>query len=413
MQHQRIGAVLLGAAMCLAAPSASARDQTADMTSWVAAWEAPPIGYEPQIQKALGRPYRNETARQLVRAGVSGKRLRLRLSNDLSDTAVTIGAASIARVDDDGNVVPGSIRPLTFHGVKQVRIPPHAPMLTDAVAMPAKAGEWFAVSIYYPEKAAPPAHAQMLDVVSGDATAAARLSDAKRVRAPGIVSELDISGAAKTRVLVAFGDSITEGAGTDPADAMSWPDQLGRMLAGDSAGKCWSVVNAGISGNRILRDGRGPNALSRFDRDVLSVPGVTHIVLLEGINDIGGVKDDPAKGDPVTAETLINAYRQFIARAHARDVKVIIGTILPYEGAAYGSERGEQVREAVNRWVRTHRDQFDGMIDFDKAMAEPGKPRVMRLAEQIGDHLHPNATGYGRMARAAAPVVTKDRCPAP
>ncbi|MBW4331786.1 SGNH/GDSL hydrolase family protein [Stakelama sp. CBK3Z-3] len=398
--------------MWLGAPPATAQDAPISAPEWIAAWEAPPIGFEPKIQKALGRPYRNETARQMVRASIAGHKLRLRLSNELSDEDITIGAASIARVDGQGNVVPDTLQILTFDGAKAVRIAPHAPMLTDAVSLSAKAGEWFAVSIYYPQSAAPPTHAQMLDVIPGDATMTARPADAKRVRGPGIVSELDVSGTSKTRVLVAFGDSITEGAGTDAADAMSWPDQLGRMLGNDTAAKCWAVVNAGISGNRILRDGRGPNALSRFDRDVLSVPGVSHVALLEGINDIGGVKDDPAQGDPVTAAKLINTYRQFIARAHARGIKVIIGTILPYEGAAYGSQRGEQVREEVNQWVRSHRDQFDGMIDFDSAMAEPGKPTVMRLAEQIGDHLHPNAEGYGRMARTAMPVVTQEGCPA-
>ncbi|HVI98984.1 MAG TPA: SGNH/GDSL hydrolase family protein [Sphingomonas sp.] len=379
---------------------------------WIAAWTAPPIGYEPTIRDALGRPFQNETTRQTVRAGVAGAQLRVRLTNELSDTPLTIGAASIATLDASGAVVPGSIRPLTFGGAKGVTIPAHAPYLSDPVAMPVAAGETLAVSIHYPGEAAPPAHAQMLDVAPGDATAVAAWADAKHVRAPGLVSGLQVSGAAQPRVLVAFGDSITEGAGATPGKAMSWPSQLGRMLAARPEGECWSVVNAGISGNRLLHDGRGPDALSRFDRDVLSVPGVTHVVLLEGINDMGKISD-PARADQaVTADQVIGAYRQLIARAHARGVKVIVGTLLPYQGAGYYSEEGEQKRLAANAWIRANASHFDGLIDFDKAMQEPGKPLVMRLAEQIGDHLHPNDAGYTRMAQTALPEVLKDRCPA-
>lgn len=408
MNRPVIGRALIGFAAAILAASATA--QAPDR--WIAAWLAPPIGYEPQIRDALGRPFANETARQEVRAGVSGDRIRIRLTNELSDERLTIGAASIARLDPQGHVIPGSIRPLTFGGASHVAIPARAPYLTDPVEIAASAGERFAVSLYFPAKSAPPAHAQMLEVTSGDTTGIAQPPGARRVRAPGVVSGLEVSGDVKPRVLVAFGDSITEGAGATPGKAMSWPSQLGRLLAGDAAGQCWSIVNAGISGNRILSTGRGPNALSRFDRDALSVPGVTHVVLLEGINDIGGVKDDAATSDPVTAAVLVDAYRQFLARAHARGVKVIIGTLLPYEGAAYASRRGEEVRSAVNAWIRANSARFDGMIDFDKAMGQPDKPTAMRPADQIGDHLHPNDQGYARMARAAMPVVLKDPCPA-
>ena len=406
---RRIMAAVIAGTLALA-PAAVSRAETPQR--WIAAWLAPPIGYEPKIRDALGRPFDNETARQTVRAGVSGRELRVRFTNALSDTPLTIGAASIARLDAAGKVVPGSLRPLAFNGAKGVMIPAHAPYLSDPVAMPVAAGETFAVSIYYPGKAAPPAHAQMLDVAPGDATGDAVVKDTQHVRASGVASALEVSGKVKPRVLVAFGDSITEGAGSSPGKAMSWPAQLGKMLAATPQGWCWSIVNAGISGNRLLHDGRGPDALSRFDRDVLAVPGVTHVVLLEGINDIGEIKDPARTDEVVTADQIIGAYRQLLARAHARGVKVIVGTLTPYEGAGYASARGETKRETVNAWIRAHAAEFDGLIDFDKAMGEPGQPRVLRLAEQIGDHLHPNDAGYTRMAKTAMPEVLKDRCPA-
>jgi lysophospholipase L1-like esterase len=191
---------------------------------------------------------------------------------------------------------------------------------------------------------------------------------------------------------------------------MSYPDQLARLLAAHPASRCWSVVNAGISGNRLLHDGRGPNALARFDRDALAVSGVTHVVLLEGINDIGKISDPARRDQFVSADQIIAAYRQLLARAHAQRVKLIVGTLLPYEGAAYADAEGEAKRQTVNSWIRTNRSQFDGLVDFDVAMQEPGKPQVMRLDSQIGDHLHPNDRGYARMAQAAAGVVGRISC---
>jgi len=373
---------------------------------WVPGWAAPPIGYEPKIKEALGRPFNNESVRQDLRATIAGGVVRVRFSNELSDTAMRIGAASIMRLDANGKPVPGSLQPLTFSKASDVLVPAHSPMLSDPIAFAVKADERLAVTIYFPEEIAPPAHAQMVDVALGNATTAIDLPAPTHARAPGVVSALEVSGTAATRVLVTFGDSITEGAGA--SRAMSWPDQLGRLLAAKPTARCWAIANEGISGNRLLSSGRGPNALSRFDRDVLSVPGATHVVILEGINDIGKVKD-PTDWQPPAA-TLIAAYEQLLARARSRGLKVIVGTLLPYEGAAYADADGEKRRETVNAWIRANAKRFDGVIDFDAAMGEPGNPTVMRLAEQIGDHLHPNDAGYTRMAKTALPVIAGQGC---
>jgi len=373
---------------------------------WVPGWAAPPIGYEPTIKQALGRPFKDESVRQDLRAGVAGRAIRVRFSNELSDVPLRIGAASIVRLDAQDKPIAGSLRALTFSGAPDTIVPIRAPMLSDPIDYPVTAGERLAITVYYPEEAAPPAHAQMVDVAPGNATAALTLTNPLHARAPGVVSGLEVSSPAATRVLVTFGDSITEGAGA--SKAMSWPDQLGRLLAASPRGRCWAIANEGISGNRLLSMGRGPDALSRFDRDVLAVPNATHVVILEGINDIGKVRD-PKDWQPPAAN-LIAAYEQMLARAKARGLKVIIGTLLPYEGAAYADAAGEQRRETVNAWIRANAERFDGVIDFDAAMGEPGKPTVMRLAEQIGDHLHPNDAGYARMAKTALPVIVGQGC---
>jgi lysophospholipase L1-like esterase len=391
----------------LATLLASGSAQATEPERWVPGWSGPPIGYEPTIRDALGRPFKDETVRQDLHVGITGRRVRIRLTNELSDAPLRVGAVSILRLDADGKPVVGSLRALSFGGAKDVRIPGRAPILSDAIDYPVKAGERLAVSIYFPDEVAPPAHAQMVDIAPGDATALIDLPNPRRARASGLVSALEVGDTAATRVLVTFGDSITEGAGA--SRAMNWPDQLGRLLAGQAKGRCWAIANEGISGNRLLSQGRGPAALSRFDRDVLGIPNATHVVVLEGINDIGNVRD-PARDWQPPAESLIAAYEQLLTRAKGRGLKVIFGTLPPYEGAAYASPEGEQRRQTVNSWIRANKARFDGLIDFDAAMQEPGKPNVMRLSEQIGDHLHPNDAGYASMAKAALPVILAQGC---
>lgn len=396
--------VLLASAAALLLIGAAAPER------WIAAWTAPPIGYEPKIRDGLGRPYRDETVRQVVRAGIAGRTLRIRLSNELGDAPLSLGGASIVRLDASGAPVVGSLRAFSFAGAGDVIIPARAPYLSDPIDFPVAAGERFAVSVHYAGEAEAAAHAQMVDVAPGNQTGSVSLTDARRARASGIVSGVEVMGSRESRVLVAFGDSITEGSGATAGKAMSWPDQLQRLLAASSKGRCWAVANAGISGNRLLSNGRGPNALARFERDVLSVPGATHVVFLEGINDIGKVRDPARAHEQASAAQIIAAHRQLLTRAKAAGLKVIVGTLLPYEGAAYADDAGEQRRQTVNRWIRDNARQYDAVIDFDAAMQEPGKPSVMRLAWQIGDHLHPNDAGYTAMAQTALPVVLRQGC---
>ena len=393
----------MGALLALASPALGTPDKS---HQWIAGWTTPAIGYEPNIRDALGRPLNNETVRQELEIQTSGHRVRVRFTNELSPEVLRIGGASILRLSSDGQPVPGSLRRLTFAGQAAVLIPSHAPIVSDPVDFSVNAGERLAISVYYPGESAPPAHAQMADVSPGDASGKETLANAFRARVPGLVTGIEVTGSSASQVVVTFGDSITEGAGA--SRAMSWPDQLSRLLRTNPAASCWAVANQGISGNRLLNQGRGPNALSRFDRDVLAVPGATHVVILEGINDIGKVRD-PAQDQP-SAERLIGAYEQLIDRAHARGIKVIMGTLLPYVGAAYADEAGEMRRRKVNDWIRSNAPRFDGLIDFDRVMDDRTHPGVMRPDEHIGDFLHPNDKGYGAMASSALSVMIDQGC---
>ncbi|MBB4152212.1 lysophospholipase L1-like esterase [Sphingomonas jinjuensis] len=365
---------------------------------WQSAWIAPPIGWEPASRKALTKPIERQTVAQVIRLDGEGARLRVRLTNELGMTPVEVGAASVA--------LGGRLVSLSFGGAKGATIPAGAPLVSDPVALRATPGAELVLRVYYPGSVTPPAHAQMVRLTAGDTTASP--ADAgEEVRTAGLASAVEVDVAAPGKLLVAFGDSITEGAGASAAARTSWPAQLGALLHGAAATRCWSVVNAGISGNRLLHDGRGPNALARFDRDVLAVPGATHVVLLEGINDIGAGKDKPAEA--VDADAVIGAYRQLIARAHGAGLRVIGGTLLPFTGAGYQTAAGEAMRLAINRWIRTS-GAFDRVIDFEAATRDPAHPERLMAGYEIGDHLHPNDAGYTAMAKAARPVIAAEGC---
>lgn len=392
MSARRMAALLALCLASLAVAGAAAPDR------WQAAWVAPPIGWEPKSKGAYPDPIRDQTVRQTIRIGAHGERIRIRLTNELGAEPLKIGAASIA-------IEGGRPMPLRFSGAPSIVIPAGAPAYSDALPFVASPGTQLVLGIYYPDKVTPAAHAQKVRLTAGDTTAS-EAGQGAEVRSAGLASAVEVA-TRSGQVLVAFGDSITEGAGASDAARTSWPAQAAASLAARRDARCWTIVNAGISGNRLLHDGRGPNALARFDRDVLAMPGVTHVVLLEGINDIGASKDSPAQA--VTADQVIAAYRQLIDRAHARGLKVLGGTLLPFVGAAYQDAAGEAKRVAVNQWIRTA-GAFDGVIDFDAATRDPAHRERLVAGFEIGDHLHPNDAGYAAMARVAVPAIARQGC---
>ncbi|WP_076069632.1 SGNH/GDSL hydrolase family protein [Sphingomonas montana] len=382
----------LGAMLSLSTPAAAA---------WRTAWMAAPFPTTPVLVPDDLRVFERQTVRQTIRVATGGTRLRLRLSNELGGTAVRFAAVHVAKLDADGRTIAGSDRAVTFATAAGADIPAGAPLVSDAFALPVAPLDRLAISVVYRDRATPVAHLLRVAVGPGDQGSAATLANAVTARAPAIVAALELNQATDGPLIVAIGDSITEGAGSTPGTFRGWPDRLAERFAARPAKHRPVIVNAGISGNRVLRDGAGPNLLARFDRDVLAVPGATHVILMEGINDIG---NGEKTGAPVSAAELIAAYGQAIARAHAAGLRIIGATLTPYRGAAYFTPAGEVTRQAVNRWIRTG-GAFDGVIDFDRVVVDPADPSRIRAAFHPGDHLHPNDAGYAAMAAAIDPAL--------
>jgi len=210
-----------------------------------------------------------------------------------------------------------------------------------------------------------------------------------------LLSRVEVAAAPRVGAIAAFGDSITDGTRSTPDTNNRWPDHLARRL-----GTGFAVMNVAIAGNRVLTEGNAPggfggnagvNALARFDRDVLALPGVTHVVVMEGINDIGAAQ--------AAVEDLIAAHRQLVERAHARGLRIYGATLTPYEGAAYFTQEGEAKRKALNQWIRTS-GMYDRVIDFEAVIRDPNAPTKMRPEFDSGDHLHPNDAGYTAMGES-------------
>ncbi|MGH6966011.1 MAG: SGNH/GDSL hydrolase family protein [Phenylobacterium sp.] len=373
---------------------------------WIGTWAAspaPPMQAAPPVfANLLAPPFNNQTLVQVVRVSAGGQRLRIRFTNEYGTKPLAIGAARVALVGPDGASVPGSDRAVTFAGEKATTIPAGAPMVSDPVALPTTVLARLRISLYLPGEAPIcTCHIngnELVQVAQGDWTERATPAPSGPAQYRAFLSGVEVETAQPAKVIVTFGDSITDGYLSSVGANHRWPDRLAERLAAKYPGRAMAVANAGIGGNRVLSDGPiaifGQSALTRFDRDVLAIPGATHVVLLEGVNDLGD-----SKTNPPTAQSLIVGYRQIIDRAHAHGLKVIGATILPYGGAAYFGAPGEVERQTLNAWIRKS-GNFDGVIDFDAATRDPAKPDRMRADLQSGDWLHPNDAGYRAMGEA-------------
>ena len=396
MRHSRV-AMAAAALIVLLCVGASAGTPAG---KWVEAWYSPPLAPTAVLTFGDVRIFAHQTVRQVVRLESGGERVRIRLTNELGLAPVKIGSVHVALSSPNAVTDPGTDHVLTFGGKPDAVIPVGQALVSDPVEMMVSAFADLAISIYYPERLAPAGHLLQVHLSpKGDHGADPVWRDATPARAPALVSGVEVETGPAHHVLVTFGDSITEGAGATPGTNMDYPEQLARRLEHSSAGSSWVVINSGISGNRLLHEGSGPSALDRFERDALDIPGVSAIIVLEGINDIGWAFDANGDTGPVSPADLIGAYKQLIARAHARGLKIFGGTILPYEDAGYYHPEGEAVRAAVNDWIRTS-GAFDGVIDFEQAVRDPQHPTRYRGADQSGDNLHPNDAGYRAMSEA-------------
>lgn len=385
---------------------------TQDGEHWIATWGASPFGFRAFGPAQAPEPFTNQTLRQKLRISVGGDQVRVRLSNELGTTPLVIGAATVAVAGDESAIERESLRPLTFGGAASITIPAGAPALSDPVDLAVEDLAELAISIFLPEASAPATlHMGRTSYVStaGDFTRAAALRDAELTTNHTFLTGVYVRTTGNAAVVATLGDSITDGTASTPHTYNSWPDQFAARVAAGAAGRKIAVVNQGIAGNQVLRDGAGTSALARFDRDVLSTPGLTHIVVLEGINDIGtGGFSFPGADGPTPAERtaadLIAGYRQLIARAHANGLTIYGATLTPFEGAfeGYYTPAKDEVRIEVNEWIRDS-GEFDAVIDFEAAIRDADNPRVMRAEYNSGDNLHPGDAGYKRMAESIDP----------
>jgi lysophospholipase L1-like esterase len=341
----------------------------------------------------------NQTIRMIARTSIGGHRVRIRLENALGAGSVTFGAAHIALRAKDSAIQQGTDHTLTFSGKPGAILYAGGTLLSDPVNMDLPAMAEVAVSLYVPGAVTGPTnhlfalHTTYLSK-EGDFTGAPEITATTTRESYYWLAGIDVMAPPTAGTLVTFGDSITDGDQSTHETDGSWPSLLAARLHANKATANVAVVNAGISGNRVLGDNQ--SGLVRLYHDALIQPGVKWMTILEGINDITGGSRGP--GAPtITAEALIAAYRQMIGMAHSYGVKVIGCTLTPYGGSNVYNEYGESVRSAVNEWIRNGRG-FDGVIDFDAATRDQADPKKFRAEADSPDNLHPANPGYKLMA---------------
>ncbi|WP_448664064.1 SGNH/GDSL hydrolase family protein [Sphingomonas sp. CJ20] len=401
---------LAGAALVLSVPGAAAQDVHAAREAWVDAFQSSPAAYDFVIPKDLqlpaearerlrDRPPVTGTLRFRFAVATGGRQVRIRLSNEDGTAPLTVAAASIGLAGEGFAAKPGTLRGLRFGGAARVTIAPGAPVLSDPVDLPVRAMGELVVSVHVPQGLKLQAFGNAaMAMGEGDQTMAVALAGADTIIGRPPVSGALVRSARPPCVIVTLGDSITDGNRPALGQLHGWPERLGQRIAADRNRPALAVVNAGIGGNRVLSTSWGKGALARFDRDVARVRGVCHVVLFEGINDIGNGGSSAlfGKNPPLDVEDLIAGYRQIIARAHAAGIRVVMATLTPFKGATSYTEAREEQRQAVNRWIRTA-GEADEVIDFDRAVRDPAAPLQLLPAYDSGDHIHPSEAGYRAM----------------
>ena len=359
-------------------------------------------GSGPRPPRATAAIASDQTVRMIVHASIPGKKLRVELSNGFGKTPVSIGSAHIAVRTTESSIDASTDRQLTFSGSNSVDIQPGAIVISDPVELDVKPMSDLAVSLYVAKSDGTPTnHMPALHttyISNGDTSASASMPDPTTSTAYMWLRSIDVTASAGDFAIACLGDSITDGYATTVNANQAWPTLLAKRFSEKARGPHVAVINEGISGNEVLRDGAGVSALARFDRDVLSQPGLRWVVLLEAINDINihGQIEGP---QAVTAEDLINGYKQLIARAHLHNLKIMGATLTPDEGVWLAGPVGEATRQKINQWIKTS-GQFDAVVDFDAAVLDKEHPTKLRAEFDSRDHIHPNDAGNAAMANA-------------
>jgi lysophospholipase L1-like esterase len=368
---------------------------------WAGTWSAAPISVN-NSDARFGAA--DTTYREIVHVSLGGNRVRIVLSNEFGTDSLTIAAAHVALSVGKDDVDLSNSAALTFGGNGAITIPPGALAISDPADLRLPAFANFAVSLFIPTQ---PMHYISIHTyanqtnysAAGNAVGAAKLDAAKEIYSWPFLKGVDVYASGKAASIVAFGDSITDGALSTRDANVRWTDILARRLQADRETASLSVLNEGIGGNRILHDVAGPSSLARFDRDVIAQAGVKYVIILEGTNDIGHATSPVNSYDVITVDDLIQAFVQMADRAHLHGIRVIGATLTPIGGSKFASPAGEKMRQALNQWIRTSK-QLDGFIDFDKVTQDPANPTSYSAATGTPDHLHPGDAGYKIMGDA-------------
>ncbi|MEC9151794.1 MAG: SGNH/GDSL hydrolase family protein [Pseudomonadota bacterium] len=369
---------------------------------WVGTWATTPA---PSV---AGQILSNHTVRMTPRVSLGGDTIRVRISNAYGSGNLVIGASTVGLRAEGSAAVQGTLCELTFGGTREAIVPAGDYIVSDPVKLDVAPLADLVVSVYLPQDILTDfqitgRYARQTNYISppGDFSAETVMPVGKLTDEWFFVSGVDVLAAPETGGIVALGDSLTD-ANISTHDTYSrWPDQLARRLVARESGREFGVMNQGLGGNRILYDLRGDSGLRRFDRDVLAQPGVTHVVVMLGTNDLRnrpGLQEQEGN-----AGRMIAGLMQMALRAQTCGIKLIAATLTPFGNEtfmanAWNPER-EKHRVAFNRWIR-ETDMLDGVADFDAALRDPENSLVMLPNYDCGDGLHPSDLGYCVMGDA-------------
>lgn len=374
------------------------QDKTAN--TWIGTW-----GTAQQLVEPRNMPpepgLTNNTLRQVVRVSIGGEKFRIRFSNEHSTSPVTMKTVHVALSAGGDAIDLGTDKMLKFEGKTEITIEPGMTVMSDPIAFDLQPRTDVAITIYFgdtaPDVTGHPGSRTTSYIVAGDATDAEAMPDAVTTDHWYIIDSIDVLAPETAKAVVVIGNSITDGRGSGTNKQNRWPDELSRRLLDNPGTEHVAVLNMGIGGNCVLRNCLGPAAITRFENDVLAQPGVRWLIILEGINDIGGTRT--AEDAEKVAQDLIAAYERMIERAHENDILVYGATLLPFAGSFYDSPAKQTAHQTVNNWIKSS-GQFDAVIDLEKALTDPENPFHMRPEADTGDHLHPNETGHRMMGEA-------------
>jgi len=337
----------------------------------------------------------NNTLRQVIHTSISGTKLRINFSNEYGNTPLTMNSVHLA-ISNAGSAIKADTDViLKFSGKTSITIPTKNTVTSDVLDFNLPSLTDVAITINFGSVPSSltghPGSRTTSYIKSGNTVSDMSMSSAITTEHWYVINGIDVLSDSSTKAVVVLGDSITDGRGSTTNGNNRWPDNLARNLQRNSSTSKVAVLNQGVGGNTVLTGGLGPNALMRFDRDVLGQSGVRWLIVLEGVNDIG------SSNNQTVATNLIDAYKTFIKKAHEKNILAYGVPILPFEGSQYSSSTHETARQTVNKWILTS-GEFDAVIDLDSAVCNPGNSASLLSTYDSGDHLHLNAEGYKKMA---------------